>query len=571
LVFGRGISPASSTDRAALDTFLANLARQIDASPRDAALALGPDGDLQVTAATDGLELDVSASQDQITNALENASPNVSLVTRQLPPSIGDDQIQVAHEQLDRLFGPSAQPIVARFGQQTWLVTRVDLLKLVSVQIRTRPGQSATVAVDDRALRAWVIPIAEEIGQPVQEPRFHFSDGALHVTRPSQQGRNLDVNETVRAVHQALLAGQPVVDLPVSVTNLSVSSGNAQSLGITELIQTASTSFAGSVPEKKHNIQLAAQRLNGIVVPPGATFSFNDAVGPTTLDAGFQWGYGIESGNDGPRTVPSVAGGICQVATTLFQPVFWAGYQLEERYWHLYWIPAYTSRGVVGLDATVDEDAGLDLKWTNTTSHYVLIQSDTDDENVYFSLYGTKPDWTVKVADAIISNKTPPDPKPVAQPEPLVPWGKTVLVETARDGFDVEVEREVIPSDGSQERVLDLTSHYDPAQTVTLVGTGGAPTGANVEAALERALVAQNKPAPPAKAPTRAVQALATMEPVPAPAVAATAPIVATPTMASAAVVQKPTAAPKAGTPTSQPTPGAPPKVVATPKPTPRN
>jgi vancomycin resistance protein YoaR len=77
-----------------------------------------------------------------------------------------------------------------------------------------------------------------------------------------------------------------------------------------------------------------------------------------------------------------VAGGICQVATTLFQPVFWAGYQLEERYWHLYWIPAYTSHGVLGLDATVDEDAGLDFKWTNTTSNYVLIQSDGDDEKV---------------------------------------------------------------------------------------------------------------------------------------------------------------------------------------------
>ena len=148
----------------------------------------------------------------------------------------------------------------------------------------------------------------------------------------------------------------------------SVSSDDPRSLGITELIDRGNTAFAGSIPEKKHNIQLAAQRLNGVVVAPGATFSFNDAVGPTTIDAGFQWGFGITSGDNGPKTVPSVAGGICQVATTLFQPVFWSGYQLEERYWHLYWIPAYTSRGVVGLDVTVDGDAGLDFKWTNPTS-----------------------------------------------------------------------------------------------------------------------------------------------------------------------------------------------------------
>src|SRR6476620_11561652 len=110
-----------------------------------------------------------------------------------------------------------------------------------------------------------------------------------------------------------------------------------------------------SVPEKAANIRLAAQRLNGVVVPPGGMFSFNDEVGPTTLESGFQWGFGLVTGaQGGAHTVPSVAGGICQVATTLFQSVFWGGYQLEERFWHLYWIPAYTSRDVVGIDATVD-------------------------------------------------------------------------------------------------------------------------------------------------------------------------------------------------------------------------
>src|SRR6185503_8677088 len=127
-------------------------------------------------------------------------------------------------------------------------------------------------------------------------------------------------------------------------------------------------------------------------------------------EAGFQWGFGLTTSgaSDRVHTVPSVAGGICQVATTLFQPVFWAGYQLEERYWHLYWIPSYTSRGIVGLDATVDADADLDLKWINPTSDYVLIQSSTDAASVTFRLYGQKPPWTVKVDEPLISNRVAP-------------------------------------------------------------------------------------------------------------------------------------------------------------------
>src|SRR5712691_4677050 len=211
----------------------------------------------------------------------------------------------------------------------------------------------------------------------------------------------------------------------------AVPSTDPQSLGITEVIDRGMTSFAGSIPEKKHNIQLAAQRLNGVVVPPGGTFSFNDSVGPTTIDSGFQWGFGITSGDSGPRTVPSVAGGICQVATTLFQPVFWAGYQLEEGYWHLYWIPAYTSRGRVGLDATVDADAGLDFKWINPTNDYVLIQATTGADHVTFQLYGNKPAWRVMVNDPVISDTVAPDPTPEVQQEPLLPWGRVIPVESA--------------------------------------------------------------------------------------------------------------------------------------------
>jgi vancomycin resistance protein YoaR len=272
-----------------------------------------------------------------------------------------------------------------------------------------------------------------------------------------------------------LLNGTRTVALPVSTVAPGVSSAEPQTLGIQELIDRGSTSFAGSIPEKQANIKLAAEKINGTVVPPGGTFSFNKEVGPTTLDAGFQWGFAIEGGASGPKTVPSVAGGICQVATTLFQPVFWAGYALEERYSHGYWIPAYTSRGVVGLDVTVDPDTDLDFKWTNPTDDYVLIQAGVQGESVWFSLYGRKPDWQVSVDPAAISNPRPADPTPVQQEEPSLSFGRNLQVESARDGFDVEVTRTVTPSAGDP-RTLSLHTSYAPSHNVTLVGIGGRPS-----------------------------------------------------------------------------------------------
>ena len=230
-----------------------------------------------------------------------------------------------------------------------------------------------------------------------------------------------------------------------------------------------------------------------------------------------------------------------------------------------HWKPA--SR-VVGLDATVDADSNLDFKWTNPTSDYVLVQAGADDESVYFALYGKRPSWKVQVDDAVITNRVAPDTRPFAQAEPTLPWGRSIVVETARDGFDVEVRRHVTPLDGGKTRDLVLKSTYVPAHTVTLVGTSGKPATASLEEALQRAVDAQRPPEPkpsptaaplvqpppsPPLAPAPAVPAPAQSAPVqtnaPAPAAPTAAP--AAPPAPTAAPAAQPTAAPK---PAAQPT-----------------
>jgi hypothetical protein len=253
------------------------------------------------------------------------------------------------------------------------------------------------------------------------------------------------------------------------------------------------------------------------------------------------------------------------VATTLFQPVFWSGYQLEERYWHLYWIPAYTSRGLVGLDVTVDPDSGLDFKWVNPTDSYILIQAAADDTNVYFGLYGKKPKWTVKVDDAEVSNRVPPDTKPSAQAEPTLPWGRTLQVESAREGFDVVVKRHVVPADGGPARDLVLKSTYQPARTVTLVGTGGAPAGADVSSIIARIVGSDSAASAPvenrpAGAASASATAQPTAQPTSAPATAqAAATVAATRPPATAAANANANAAAATATPAPAVAPTQPP------------
>ena len=237
----------------------------------------------------------------------------------------------------------------------------------------------------------------------------------------------------------------------------------------------AQTSYAGSAAERAWNVELATKRLDGTRVAPGEVFSFNSAVGATTLKAGYKIGYGITINGDKPETIPSVAGGICQVATTVFQAAFWAGLPFIERHYHLYWIPRYgqAPSGRVGFDAAVD-DPGVDLKFRNTTGDWIVLNSWYDGANVGFSIKGIEPGWDVEISKPKTFDFVKAEQAMVRQDESSMPFGKEVYVEHAEDGFRVTGNR-VVKLKG---KVLDdytFTNYYRPSRNVTLVGTKGAP------------------------------------------------------------------------------------------------
>ena len=501
---GAEVPVIGQADARQVDSLVQRIAQQVDKAPQTAHLSINSDGSLDFQTSAPGLQLDQNAARAAIAQALTEGDPQVTLVAHPLTPAVTTDQVAAAHDELQRIL--NTQPIQLTAAEYSRSLGLNDVLPLIVLNDPTS-GQPATVSIDSDALQPLLDATARAVDQPATNARFTWDGASLSVLRTSQNGRALDQQAARDKLRNQLLAGARAIDLPVTTAAPSVTSDDGgASLGIRELIEQSTTSFAGSVPEKAYNIRLAAQRLNGVVVPPGGMFSFNQEVGPTTLEAGFQWGFGLTTGsNGGAHTVPSVAGGICQVATTLFQPVFWAGYQLEERYWHLYWIPAYTSRDIVGLDATVDEDAGLDFKWINPTNSYVLIQSSTTADKITFSLYGRKPAWKVVVDPPEISNRVRPDTTPDVEPEPQLPWGRIVPVETARDGFQVVISRHVTSNDNSSpERDLVLKSIYQPGRNVTLVGSGNAPGTGVVTAAIDRVRASMDASLAPPPAPASA-------------------------------------------------------------------
>ena len=166
-----------------------------------------------------------------------------------------------------------------------------------------------------------------------------------------------------------------------------------------------------------------------------------------------------------------MAGGICQVATTVFQPIFWAGYEIDERHWHMFPMHSYADKGYLGLDATVDPEDGLDLQFMNNSDHALLILAWGDGTQTNLQLIGTKPNWTVKVSPETITDVTPAPSGEVRTTSPVFARGRQIVLETAQQGLTAHVTRQVVYPDG-HVRTLNLVSNYQASPLTVLVGTG---------------------------------------------------------------------------------------------------
>lgn len=424
-----------------------------------------------------GRQLNVQASRGDIIEALATGELVVPLTIDETQPSAYDADFADARRQLDNALSGAIE-----------LVTTTDVWTLEPAQIanwmtihQARAGFPARVEVDQGWIEAVVWEISLGTDRSPQSPRVWWDvGGRLVVTREGTPGYELESAAAREMIANAFEGHTDSnrLDLPVAVTNLPSLPGDLGTLGINSIIAQSSTPYGGGLPERMHNIELAARLLTGTLIMPGQTFSFNAEIGDMTLDAGFQIGYGIAQEADGElRTIPAEAGGICQVSTTVFQPVFWTGYQIDQRSTHFFWIPSYAYNGYVGMDSTVEPAAGLDLKWTNNSSTAVLLEATADGQNFSVILYGSAPNWRVEIDEPVISNVVPAEQETVYEPSPDIPNGTLRRIERAQDGFEVSITRRVITGDDVD--TTTLYAKYGPSRSVVLVGseTGELPEG----------------------------------------------------------------------------------------------
>ena len=158
-----------------------------------------------------------------------------------------------------------------------------------------------------------------------------------------------------------------------------------------DVLGTAQTPYKGKDTNNRNtNIALACEAINGLVLLPGESFSYNEALGERTEEAGYKEAPSYASG----VTVDSLGGGICQVSSTLYYSTLFADLQIDQRKNHSY-VSDYIPKG---MDATVSWD-GPDFRFTNSTNYPIRIEAWRADGYVTVKIIGTdERDYYVKMS-----------------------------------------------------------------------------------------------------------------------------------------------------------------------------
>ncbi|MFZ2206318.1 MAG: VanW family protein [Microgenomates group bacterium] len=355
-------------------------------------------------------------------------------------------------------------------GRSSHVPSRIlqTLISTTGIQIYKFPLK---VTYSKQPIQEALTHLIDQYESPPINAKFQFENGKVTVFEHEENGLHIETGKALQMIDEYI---QSLINKPLSktiavqstVVKPTVTLSQTNTYGIEELIAEGVSDYTHSIPQRIHNLLLGTSKFNGVLIPKGATFSFNETVGDISSSTGYQPAYIIKDG----KTVLGDGGGICQVSTTLFRAVLNAGLPIVEHHSHAYRVGYYENDAKPGLDATVFGPT-VDFKFVNNTPASILIQTSADEENnkLSFKFYGKKDKRTIELSTPIISDNTSA-PEPQFQDDPTLKKGVVRQVDFAAPGarsrysYKVTLGKEVLFQ-------KDFNVWFRPWRAVFLVGT----------------------------------------------------------------------------------------------------
>lgn len=228
-----------------------------------------------------------------------------------------------------------------------------------------------------------------------------------------------------------------------------------------ELLATYTTRYDPTNYNRSNNLTIAANKINGTIVMPTETFSYNKIVGARTIEAG----YKLAGAYAGGKVVQDVGGGICQISSTLYNTALLANLEIVDRSNHQF-LTGYVS---AGRDATVSWGA-IDFKFKNSRTYPIKVVSSAKNGICTISIYGIKEEteYEVSIQPKVLSY-IPYSVKYIE--DNSLAQGKEVVEQSGYNGCTSETYRILKLNGKVISKTLLSKDTYDPMQRIVKKGT----------------------------------------------------------------------------------------------------
>lgn len=451
------LSLAVTVDRIQVTEKIKTGFSDLEKPAKNAELTFSENKDISIQPGEDGLTFKYDTTVNQLIDQFQSGNTRpVSLISEKTSPEISNARVDDVRAEALRL--TNLPPLNLKYKEKTWNIKTATLVSWIGL---VQENGRISAGLDRKKIEDFLsTQISPEITVDAMAPRLQIDNGRVTVWQSGQDGVQLNLENTAKAI--TAWSGQTAdeISLVTEVTTNSAVDKNAEELGLKEIIGTGVSHFAGSPKNRRHNIAVGAAALNGLLIKPGEEFSLLKALGEIDGKSGYLPELVIKDN----KTTPEFGGGLCQIGTTIFRATFNSGLPVTQRRNHSYRVVYYEP---AGTDATI-YDPSPDYRFVNDTSHHILIQARLSGDDIAFDLWGTKDGRIAEATKPVIYNIVQPGPTKIIETTDL-PEGEKKCTEKAHAGADAYFDYSVTYPSGEIKKNR-FSSHYVPWQAVCLVG-----------------------------------------------------------------------------------------------------
>ena len=306
------------------------------------------------------INVDMSLNEDVTKQTINDIGANLPGILEESSYSIEDDQL-----------------IITR-GKEGVVVNTDSLLAEVKDMLNDIHETENIIQIPVETKTPQEIDIDKIHSEIYKEAQDAYYTKDPFTVYPEVEGVDFDV-EQAKAMITAEVKDEYVIDLIITKPNVTIDQIGTEAFP--DQLSTFTTRYDASDRDRSTNLRLACEKINGTVIMPGETFSYNATLGPRTYAAGYKNAKVYENG----QVVDGIGGGICQISSTLYNAALMSDMEIVERRNHQF----VTSYVGAGRDATVVYGS-TDFRFKNTRTYPVRIVASAKNGVATVSIFGIK-------------------------------------------------------------------------------------------------------------------------------------------------------------------------------------